>query len=110
MVTPTYFAYDSETEATNVFQHSIELPDSEVRLRVYQEYGGAAAVLRASGVEVIELEPPPGCPDAVFPNNWFSTHAGGALLLYPMQTTTRRKERRLAGQLCTELATRGWNY
>jgi hypothetical protein len=33
-------------------------------------------------------------PDSVFPNNWFSTHAGGHIAIYPMLAPVRRKERR----------------
>ncbi len=33
-------------------------------------------------------------PDSVFPNNWFSTHAQGAVVLYPMFSPNRRTERR----------------
>jgi len=33
-------------------------------------------------------------PDAVFPNNWFSTHAGGHVAVYPMYAASRRRERR----------------
>ena len=33
-------------------------------------------------------------PDAVFPNNWFSTHAGGHVALYPMAMPSRQRERR----------------
>jgi hypothetical protein len=39
------------------------------------------------------LDPPK--PDAVFPNNWFSWHADGTVVLYPMQAENRRLERRL---------------
>jgi hypothetical protein len=38
-----------------------------------------------------------GTPDAVFPNNWFSTHRdarGGATVLYPMKAPNRQAERR----------------
>ncbi len=31
--------------------------------------------------------------NAVFPNNWFSTHADGTVVLYPMCTPSRRAER-----------------
>jgi hypothetical protein len=30
----------------------------------------------------------------VFPNNWFSTHSGGHVAIYPMHAPARRKERR----------------
>ncbi len=33
-------------------------------------------------------------PDSVFPNNWFSTHPGGHVALYPMYNPSRRRERR----------------
>ncbi len=33
-------------------------------------------------------------PDSVFPNNWFSTHTGGHIAVYPMFTENRRLERR----------------
>ena len=33
-------------------------------------------------------------PDSVFPNNWFSTHAGGHIAIYPMHSPSRRGERR----------------
>ena len=38
--------------------------------------------------------PLPEKPDAVFPNNWFSTHHDGRIALYPMYTPSRRAERR----------------
>ena len=33
-------------------------------------------------------------PDSVFPNNWFSTHPGGHVAVYPMKAPSRRLERR----------------
>ena len=33
-------------------------------------------------------------PDSVFPNNWFSTHPGGHVAIYPMYSPSRRRERR----------------
>ena len=33
-------------------------------------------------------------PDSVFPNNWFSTHSGGHVAVYPMYSPNRRAERR----------------
>ena len=52
--------------------------------------------LRRHGVTVHVFEDSPEVekPDAVFPNNWFSTHHNGLLVLYPMLAETRRLERR----------------
>jgi len=33
-------------------------------------------------------------PDSVFPNNWFSTHAGGHVAIFPMAAPSRQRERR----------------
>lgn len=32
-------------------------------------------------------------PDSLFPNNWYSTEKGGKLILYPLKSPNRRKER-----------------
>ena len=45
-------------------------------------------------VHVFDDTPLPEKPDAVFPNNWFSTHHDGRIALYPMYTPSRRTERR----------------
>ena len=45
-------------------------------------------------VHVFEDTASPEKPDAVFPNNWFSTHHDGRVALYPMFSPTRRNERR----------------
>ena len=36
----------------------------------------------------------PEKPDAVFPNNWISTHHDGRIVLFPMYSALRRRERR----------------
>src|SRR4029077_21167721 len=36
----------------------------------------------------------PEKPDAVFPNNWMSTHHDGRIALFPMYSKLRRRERR----------------
>lgn len=43
---------------------------------------------------VVEDTLAPEKPDAVFPNNWFTTHGDGKLVLYPMLAENRRLERR----------------
>ena len=43
---------------------------------------------------MIEDMPEPHTPDAIFPNNWISTHADGRVVLFPMEAENRRTERR----------------
>ena len=54
-------------------------------------------MLQKNGVEVIVVDHDNGTetPDAVFPNNWFTTHQNGDVYLYPMNAMNRRLERKL---------------
>ena len=45
-------------------------------------------------MHVFEDTPEPEKPDAVFPNNWISTHHDGRIALFPMYSALRRHERR----------------
>ena len=71
-----------------------------------REVDAIAAALRDAGVEVIVVDDLPGSdvPDSVFPNNWISTHDDGRVVLYPMATPSRRRERR--GDIVDLLRTR----
>jgi len=92
LVRPTGFGYDTGTEASNAYQR--RLPDRDARLAAALEFDGLLEALRRSGIGTTVLDPADKeAPSAVFPNNWFSTHADGTLVLYPMLATTRRAER-----------------
>jgi hypothetical protein len=60
------------------------------------EFARLEQALESEGISVCAVEDtaPPVKPDAVFPNNWLSFHADGTLVLYPMQSSSRRLERR----------------
>jgi hypothetical protein len=45
-------------------------------------------------VNVVQDTKDPSTPDAIFPNNWVSTHHNGTLCLYPMFAENRRAERK----------------
>ncbi len=93
MVRPHYFAVNPET-FDNAYQS--DTPSSEIESRkAYDELTQAADTLQSHGVNVHLFEGDnPKTPDCVFPNNWFSTHAGGHIALYPMKAPNRRLERR----------------
>jgi len=95
MVRPAAFGANPETAASNRFQENISA-DSETGRLAQAEFDALANALAAAGVEVIVLDdtPEPAKPDAVFPNNWFTTHADGTVILYPMMAPSRRAERR----------------
>ena len=98
MVRPHRFLPNPETASDNAFQAQVvaTAPADDVARRAHAEVTEAAAALRDAGVRV-HLFDDPGerhTPDAVFPNNWFSTHAGGHVAIYPMYAESRRRERR----------------
>lgn len=97
MVRPHHFTPNPETAADNGFQ-SAAASDASQRIRqaAHAEVAAAAARLQAEGVTV-HLFDDTGehdTPDSVFPNNWFSTHPGGHVAVYPMYSVNRRRERR----------------
>lgn len=107
LVRPATFASNPETLATNAFQGAVpEAGDDDpgprnlgrrphVREAVLHEFDQLAALLGDElRVHVYADTPAPPKPDAVFPNNWFSTHADGTVVLYPMLAPSRRLERR----------------
>jgi hypothetical protein len=94
LVRPAAFGFNAEAAQSNVFSHASTNPDLQSKARA--EFDLLQNQLVNSGIEVIVLEDKasPPKPDAVFPNNWFSTHADGTMVLYPMATSPRRLERR----------------
>ena len=95
MVRPAAFAANPETRASNAFQVAT-IPPGDLTAAAREEFDRLVVALRAAGVTVLALDdtPFPAKPDAVFPNNWFSTHADGTIVLYPMCAPNRRTERR----------------
>lgn len=94
MVRPHRFTVNTETAADNRFQLA-DGGGGDLAAAAYAEITRAAATLEGHGVTVHLFEDDGGdTPDSVFPNNWFSTHAGGHVALYPMKAPSRRRERR----------------
>ncbi|MCR9297509.1 arginine deiminase-related protein [Vibrio fluvialis] len=95
MVPPKEFKYNAQTAKDNEFQHQIALSDEQVRAQSMQEYTDMVANLRREGVQVVEFDYPLSdveTPDAVFPNNWFSTTADGRFFTFPMACANRQQE------------------
>lgn len=92
LIRPSGFGFDPETATTNAFQHFSD--EADVRFRAEEEFDGLIGALDNCGIGVTVLDPvDPRTPNAVFPNNWFSTHADGTLVLYAMCAASRRAER-----------------
>jgi hypothetical protein len=96
MVRPASFYANPETLATNAFQHVVAVPATDTLAAAQAEFDRAAEALGAAGVAVVVADAIAAAdtPDALYPNNWFSTHADGRVVLYPMAVPSRRRERR----------------
>ena len=97
MIRPSRFYPNPETALDNAFQQEVEAESSDtLTARARAEFDQAVRTLSAAAVKVHVFDDTlaPEKPDAVFPNNWFSTHHDGRIALYPMYTPSRRAERR----------------
>jgi hypothetical protein len=96
MIRPHHFFANPQTQGDNAFQVT-GLPEEQEALAsaAYQQVTAAANALEAYGIRVHIFEDEGSqTPDSVFPNNWFSTHSGGHVAIYPMYAENRRQERR----------------
>ncbi len=96
MIRPHRFHPNPQTAADNAFQLEPRAPARALAAAAYREVSAAAERLQAEGVRVHLFDDTgeQDTPDSVFPNNWFSTHPGGHVALYPMYAPNRRRERR----------------
>lgn len=95
MVSPDKFGFNPQTAGTNPFQHNIALPPQKLRDRAMNEFRNMVAILEKEKIRTLILGSRIDVvtPDAVFPNNWFSHHRDGKLVVYPMFAENRRMER-----------------
>ncbi|EGR4343977.1 amidinotransferase [Vibrio cholerae] len=95
MVPPKEFGFNAQTAQDNAFQNPLALSAETILQRAMSEFNAMVNGLRQAGVDVVIFDYPLGqgeTPDAVFPNNWFSTTEAGELFLFPMACTNRRLE------------------
>ncbi|ODN63894.1 amidinotransferase, partial [Burkholderia cenocepacia] len=96
---PHRFLPNPQTAADNAFQRTAAggaCDTSSISAAARDEVTAAARTLADAGVRVHVFDDhgERDTPDSVFPNNWFSTHPGGHVALYPMHCPNRRRERR----------------
>ena len=96
MIRPSRFYPNPETAADNAFQTRGGRDVDTLTGLARTEFDTAVQTLRGAGVRVhlFEDTAEPEKPDAVFPNNWISTHHDGRIALFPMYSALRRRERR----------------
>jgi len=95
MIRPHHFFPNEETRQDNHFQSNKTINKSQIEVQAYEQVTAAGKILENEGITVhIFEDESTQTPDSVFPNNWFSTHSGGQVVIYPMYAKNRRKERR----------------
>ena len=96
MIRPHHFLPNQETAKDNAFQKNSDgLNSSEMAKSAFTETTNVANKLTSFGIKTHIFEDEgTKSPDSVFPNNWFSTHPGGHIAIYPMYPKNRRLERR----------------
>ena len=96
MIRPARFYPNPETAQDNAFQSRADFDAQALAAAARSEFDAAVQTLRDVGVRVHMFEDTaePEKPDAVFPNNWISTHHDGRVALFPMYSELRRRERR----------------
>lgn len=98
MIRPANFGSNPETAIDNAFQQAAapwEL--NSIAQKAREEFDAFVEKLQAAGVQVLVVEDTPEPPktDAVFPNNWITTHEDGIIVTYPMYSPIRQRERRM---------------
>jgi hypothetical protein len=96
MVRPAAFGFNAETAANNFFQSQSSLTAEQLQQKAVQEFDNMVAILQSRDINVFVIDDTkkPVKPDAIFPNNWLSTSAGGTVYVYPMYAPNRRLEKR----------------
>jgi len=96
MVRPAAFGYNAQTAANNYFQQQVNMDAETLHIMALAEFDAMVKALREVDINVLIVEdtPEPNKPDAVFPNNWFSTNSKGILNIFPMYAPNRREEKR----------------
>lgn len=94
MIRPSNFGFNEQTASNNSFQ--IRGFESDSNILAQNEFDQFVSILKENDIDVniIQDSLEPITPDSIFPNNWFSTHEGKTLVLYPMFAPNRRLERK----------------
>lgn len=96
MVRPARFGPNEQTAASNAFQQRTEGSPASLKGAALAEFDAMVGSLREAGARPIVFDDTaePVKPDAVFPNNWITTHRNGDVFLFPLEAANRRPERR----------------
>jgi hypothetical protein len=95
LVKPCNFYSNKATALDNYFQKTIQLDG--IQKKAIGEFHNLLQQLESCGIANIVFNEDPNfsTPDAIFPNNWFSTMPNNKAFLFPMKHENRRAERQV---------------
>jgi hypothetical protein len=93
MVRPAAFGYNEETASNNFFQQKNS--PGNLHTAALQQFDKMVMQLKENAIDILLMEdnPAPAKPDAIFPNNWFSCN-NHTITIFPMEAANRRWEKR----------------
>ncbi len=94
MIRPAKFGYNEETAKSNSYQKNDNTPIEEIHQRALKEFDHVVLTLKHHNINVLVIEDTiePHTPDAIFPNNWLSTHENKIFITWAMESPIRRLE------------------
>jgi hypothetical protein len=94
LINPKNFSFNYQTFESNLFQKII--PNCNSQEIAEREFNQVLKLLNDNSIETIVFEDSeePVKPDAIFPNNWISTHEDKSIIVYPMKDHSRQLEYR----------------
>ena len=96
MIEPKHFGFNNETAKDNHYQINDNLiSKKDIKEKAKKEFNDLVVKIKNEdiSVKVFKDNKKIITTDSVFPNNWISLHEEGELILYPMFSENRRKER-----------------
>lgn len=97
MVDPEYFAtakYETDIDI-ECFRKEIKFKGEAIQSLAKDEFYEMVNYIRSKNIRVITMKSPKNASDAVFPNDWLSTHVIDGqpyVFIYPMYAESRRRE------------------
>ncbi len=93
MIRPAAFGFNPETAVSNEFSN-LDGNSETVHEQALKEFDAAVGLLKLNGIDVFIWQEGKSQfrPDAIFPNNWMSTHPSGEICIYPMLNKNRQAE------------------
>lgn len=92
MILPHTFFSNPQTASSNAYQTAAKPEPEDITDVAHEEFYTAVKTLKDNGILVHVFEGKAGCPDSIFPNNTFSTHANNTTVTYPLLADNRHEE------------------